>query len=103
MKGGINVYRCHADHWTVTIDAVDGTTPFMIRCRREGCGLMAESGFYRPGFQSLIPTHEWYKADEREIARMEYADACREHADKGGLFLRPIAAKKKRRKKKGRK
>ena len=83
--GKVNVYTCPSGHETVTIDANEGVTPFMTRCRDLACTEMAESGFYRVD-QTRRPTHEWLKPDKLD----GLSDETIEHIRKGGLILRPI-------------
>lgn len=89
-RGQVNVYTCpKCKGRTVTIDADDGVTPFMINCRSVGgCHEeMAESSFYRVD-QNLVPTYEWYRPVGDELAMLK--GEMREHVDKGGLLLRRI-------------
>ncbi len=88
QTGKINVYICKTcRHGTTTINACDGVTPFMIRCRKLGCDGMAESLFYRVP-QNSWPSHEWYKPEGKELAALD--QSTRDHVDKGGLILRRL-------------
>ncbi len=86
----INVYVCpKCKGETITINAVDGLTPFLIKCRSVGgCHEeMAQSSFYRVD-QNLIPTYEWYRPDQAELAGLD--EGVRDHVQRGGLILRRI-------------
>lgn len=106
----INAYTCDAGHRCVTIDRVEGTTPFMIACQTDGCDLTAKSALYRVG-DAEKPTHEWYRPDSRDVrAETERAMASRRkkfgpsdhmsfrdvyamidgHVQMGGLLMRKI-------------
>jgi hypothetical protein len=89
--GKINVYVCPQGHRTVTIDAVEGVTPFMIRCRNwpaGGCDDMAQSSFYRVDQNAERPDWEWHKPNEAELNKLDEATA--EHVRRGGLLLRKL-------------
>jgi hypothetical protein len=82
-----NVYECESCHGQiVTVNADDGTTPYMVRCRvTSGCmGFMA-SHFYRVD-QTLEAQHEWFKP----TSLSGYNQATQTHIEKGGLLLRKI-------------
>lgn len=111
----INAYTCSNRHRTITIDLVEGVTPFMIRCPHPGCQEMAQSCMYQTG-QKQQPTHEWYKPTEEEmhkeaevsfesykqtplylsstdddrLALDDIYGRIKDHVDKGGLMLRKI-------------
>ena len=93
--GSVNVYTCQkCKGFTVTVDLVEGVTPFMIRCRAKQfmggiCDGMAESGFYRQPAPAA-PAWEWYRPDAEEIERLDLG--TREHVKQGGLLLRARAA-----------
>jgi len=89
-KGKKNVYRCEHGHRTITVDLVEGVTPFMIRCRHEGCDTHAQSSFYRVD-QGLEATHEWYlpSIDEAFQLNMQHPGML-DHVKQGGLVLRKI-------------
>jgi hypothetical protein len=98
--GKTNVYVCDLNHRTVTIDRVEGVTPFIIACpvcKKYLCKdhQFAQSMMYRVS-QALIPTHEFYKptAEELEKLKAEYSTHAyynlRQHVDQGGLLLREI-------------
>jgi hypothetical protein len=86
----INVYICPLGHETVTVDRADGVTPFMLRCRTEGCKEPAESSFYAPEVQSRIPQWEWFKP----MTLRGYGINMREHIARGGLDIRRIEGDK---------
>jgi hypothetical protein len=88
--GLINTYVCSLGHRTVTVNSAEGATPPRIDCREclwEGSPNQAESCYCRVD-QELRPTHEWYRPEGEELARLD--DATREHVAKGGLLLRRI-------------
>ena len=88
-RGKRNIYACSAcKHKFVTIDLVEGTTPFMLRCLH--CkDSSAQSSCYKVP-QDLLPTHEWYKPDEAEYAKLDSDPNTKEHVDMGGLLVRPV-------------
>ena len=92
-QGKVNVYVCpKCKGQTVTIDADDGTTPFMIKCRSVGgCHEeMATSSFYQVD-QNLIPSFEWYRPVGEQLDRIiKQGGDMQEHVEKGGLLLRRI-------------
>lgn len=86
----INEYRCKRGHVTATRDLHEGTTPFMIGCKTDGCSEAAYSSFYRVSGR-LLPSHEFFRPTPAQTAAMDaqyggYAD----HVAKGGLCLRKI-------------
>ena len=83
----INIYECPCKHRTITVDLLKGTTPFIIKCREDNCIEFARSYFYEVD-QTLTPSHEWYKPNEKEYMSLE--PATKEHVDMGGLLLRKI-------------
>lgn len=89
--GKVNEYTCEKCGYTTrTINAVDGVTPFMIRCRAavpDTCEGMAQSEFYRCS-QSERPRFEWYRPDDSEFAAL--SEAMRAHVEKGALLIRPV-------------
>lgn len=90
--GKINTYTCRVcAARIVTINRVEGTTPFMLNCRvKPGCKGVMQSGFYR-GDQSETPTHEWFRPSIK-AARRQGPDMV-DHVRKGGLDIRPIVTK----------
>lgn len=111
-RNRVNVYTCTAcGHRTTTVDRDEGVTPFMIGCPE--CDTWAHSAFYQVD-QTLAPEFEWYRptADELDAEISEavqqvtekFGDAhaaevregleaaIREHAEKGGLSMRPVDA-----------
>lgn len=117
-KGMVNVYQCKDCRRTiVTVNLVEGTTPFMIECAKEegGCDGDMQSAFYRV-YQGLEPTHEWYLPTAEEVEALyrelpdpegwveslekygqEYISFSRnvieqtmKHVEQGGLILRPV-------------
>ncbi len=94
--GKINEYVCEkCGKPTRTINAVDGVTPFMIRCRPAipgTCDGMAQSSLYRVEQQSR-PMFEWYRPDDAELAAIEdevEAQWWRDHVNNGGLKMRRV-------------
>lgn len=90
VEGKINVYvcpKCRAEH--VTINTVDGVTPFLIRCRdATGCqDDFAQSCFYRVD-QNRRPRWEWYRpaADDPVMKN----PGMKEYVAQGGLDLRRV-------------
>lgn len=86
--GKKNVYTCPQGHETVTVDLVDGTTPFMISCRTPGCGATAQSSFYGVD-QARDALWSWYRPDDTEKGGL--AAAMRKHVEMGGWPLREHA------------
>jgi hypothetical protein len=89
-EGGKNVYVCQScGHGTVTVNAVEGTTPFQIGCTAEGCGGAAYSQFYRVPPDAGEPTHEWYRPTPGQARRMDRRwPGTADHVQMGGLMLR---------------
>lgn len=86
MDKRVNVYVCHkCGKEVVTIDRVDGTTPFVIKCSE--CGEMARSSFYNVN-QDLTPTVEFYKPDKEEYDKLD--EELKEYVDRGCLLYRRI-------------
>lgn len=84
-KGKKNLYQCHDCHGEiVTLDLVDGTTPFMLACLvTPGCKGMMTSSFYQID-QSLPFQYEWFMPDSPD----GYDEWTRDHIQKGGLVIR---------------
>lgn len=89
-----NAYHCEkCGGRTVTVNLVDGTTPFMIECRAKWpgeCGGMAQSEFYR--IDQGTPA-EWgfYRPDEQELTRLESIHpGTRDYVERGALCLRKL-------------
>lgn len=61
----INRYTCRCGWTIVTKNVVEGVTPMFVTC--ESCGRDAASHMYRVR-QNLVPTHEWYRPTESELA-----------------------------------
>ncbi len=94
FKGKLNIYTCEMCKGTlVTIDRDEGVTPFLTACREPGCKdakgrpSLAQSSMYRVS-QHLFPSHEWYRPNAIERARL--SPGTRDHVDNGGLILREI-------------
>lgn len=91
MTGRKNRYTCsYCGFSFVTVDLVDGTTPFMTGCKNPmPCRGMARSSFYRID-QSSEPTHEWYSPSQLEIRDIIDPNVL-QHVAMGGLLLRKKA------------
>lgn len=102
QKQAINIYVCRScGKETVTINDVDGTTPFMILCTDETCQSgVANSRFYPPSAQQKLPTHEWYRPSQEELAA-KGDEILSEHVQRGGLVLREITEDRKNSRYKG--
>ena len=88
MKHQTNIYTCPHGHETVTVDLDQGTVPFMIQCRWEGCQQAAHSSFYRV---APVPMHGWYRPGLVERLRLRFTEpATYDHVRRGGLLLRPL-------------
>ena len=88
----INGYTCKGCGQTFyTINDVDGTTPFMLRCRvaNIGCGGMAQSNFYRVPLLAK-PSWEWFKPEGEAFEKL--TDEEKDHVNRGGLLLRKLDA-----------
>jgi hypothetical protein len=71
----------------VTVDVVEGVTPFMIQCQAtEDCKGIMQSSRYRVFDQSMRPDLEWYRPTKEEL--MQHNANTREHVAKGGLIYR---------------
>jgi hypothetical protein len=90
FQGKKNVYTCQTCAWkAITVDLVEGVTPFMIGCERPLC----EGDAYSAGYvvdQTLLPTHEWYRPDTKEAKRL--GRLWRDHLKGGGLKLRKVGS-----------
>lgn len=76
MIGARNVYVCPTQHYTVTVDMAEGTTPMMIRCPHhmgggQLCSQMARSKMYPnvPPNEWPRPSHAWDKPTKSERKR----------------------------------
>lgn len=96
--GRINMYSCKFGHRTISVDRCEGVTPFIIscpQCEEEGHEVEAASQFYRV-VQSLIPSHEFYKPNEEELADMKadlaphIYESIAAHVAQDGLLFRKI-------------
>jgi len=86
-KGAKNRYDCQVCAKSIiTINADDGTTPFMISCRatKDCNGAMYSAMYVIP--QTLLPGFEWFKPKSLK----GYDRYDREHVRKGGLILRKL-------------
>lgn len=99
VAGAINTYTCNLCGWkAITINRVEGTTPFIIRCEnltcREKRSASADVGdcysaVYRVP-QSLAPTHEWYRPTTPGEKKKLKDPSVQRHVEMGGLLLRRI-------------
>ena len=89
-KGKINRYTCDkCGGQIVTVDADNGTTPFMLQCQPPWrCRGMMTSEFYRVD-QSLVATHEFYRMSDLEAK--DQSPAMMQHHLMGGLAFRKRA------------
>lgn len=84
MSEKINVYTCPKGHKTISIDRVEGTTPFMISCIK--CGEMSNSCFYSCD-QTLIPEIEWIKPDDDKHLDKIVVEMAKRHKDNFNMLL----------------
>ena len=96
--GKINEYVCEkCGKATRTINADEGVTPFLIKCRPAipgTCDGMAKSRMYQCS-QVERPQFEWYRPTDAQLDDMatrepEAAKAWHQHAANGGLMLRRV-------------
>lgn len=84
--GKKNVYTCRGcGKKVVTVDLVEGVTPFMITC--DNCSGTMLSSLYEVD-QSLEPTREWYSPGKEGRAKLSKGTLG--HVEKGGLLLRGV-------------
>lgn len=87
FKGKKNIYTCVAcGSHIVTVDADEGTTPFMVGCTVPGCEGHMRSSMYRIFDQGMRAYWEWHKPTAIEAL----SNAERAHVDQGGLLMRHI-------------
>lgn len=82
-----NIYMCRTcGHGFVSIDLVDGTTPFLTACLN--CKKPHAASFFYRAPQELLgtPAIEWYRPTETEVLRM--SAVVQEHVKRGGLIRR---------------
>lgn len=91
FKGKFNRYTCGTcGRSIITVDADDGTTPFMIDCHAtKGCGGEMRSSFY-PDDIADPASHQWRKPTFKEFRKAR--PAMQQHYEMGGLGLWPIAS-----------
>lgn len=83
-----NAYVCETcGHRTVTVNACEGVTPYLIRCRFNCCGGTAKSQLYRIS-QHERPTFEWYSPEAEERQKLDRHTL--QHVEHGGLLLRRL-------------
>jgi hypothetical protein len=86
----MNKWVCDCTWSVTTIEHVEGVTPFLIQCGRDGCGRMAQSLFYRDIHGE--PTVEWRQPTYAEYKAL--SEAGKDHVRKGGLLDFPIVKNK---------
>jgi hypothetical protein len=88
FAGKKNIYTCdRCFGHVVTVDLVEGTTPFTIVCRAtKGCSGAMRSSMYRVFDQTMRPDFEWYRPGDAELDGLRPATA--DHVRMGGLLLR---------------
>lgn len=93
LTGRENCYVCETCRGVLnTVHRVHGTTPFMLGCRATaGCRGWMRSQWYPPTRPTGVPapSHEWYKPGKSGYRKL--SPEMRDHVDRGGLLLRPIA------------
>ncbi len=111
-----NIYICRScGNSIVTVDLVEGVTPFMIGCRahpddakaltnEDGldieqlrkiklhCNGNMYSSFYRVPPNAPKPTWEWYKPEGDDYLKLSEVTRV-DHVDRGGLLIRPMRQK----------
>lgn len=89
QRGQVNAYYCGAcGRHTITINAADGVTPFMIGCRATpGCNGQARSMFYRVP-QTTFPHWEWHVPEPAEWPKLGRETIA--HIFQGGMILRRL-------------
>lgn len=82
----INAWDCpECGKPTVTVERVEGVTPFMLGCRATpGCKGMGRSRFYR-NVDGLTPTHEWIRKSVKWAKRK--GPWMLDHVEQGGLVI----------------
>lgn len=95
QKGQKNMYVCQYGHQTVTVNAANGTTPFMILCPRCDISETVELAGKYWAFSRMygIPQHlpaeyEWYKPSKKQAKRLTGDE--KEHVKSGGLLMRKL-------------
>lgn len=94
QQGSKNAYTCEkCGKQIITVNLVEGVTPFMIGCRANWpgtCDGMAQSEFYGID-QTIAPTWGWYRPDAAETERLDQQyGGMKEHIERGGLVLRKL-------------
>lgn len=84
-QGQKNLYQCNTcQGQIVTLDLVDGTTPFILPCYvTPGCEGDMHSAFYNNIHPRVPFQFEWFKPQTLD----GYDEDTREHIRKGGLVL----------------
>jgi len=94
--GAKNIWVCETcGHMIVCVHRDAGTTPMFLSCKDRGCDCdgFAASMMYRLGeLETMEPQFEWYKPTSLELQLLN--PTMRDHAERGGLLIRPIETKK---------
>lgn len=81
-----NRWSCDCGYSILTVEHVDGVTPFMVPCGR--CGGMAKSHSYKVTVgPNEKPDGEWRMPTADEYRKLNAG--CRDHCDRGGLNYYP--------------
>ena len=88
--GAKNLYQCEECLLCiVTVNAVEGTTPFMTMCKvLPDCTGSMRSVMYAVS-QAVEPGFEWYKPEGEDYDALDEETRVG-HVDLGGLLLRPL-------------
>lgn len=84
--GKVNQYvceKCRAVHGTILLNT--GVTPFLIGCKNDGCGGMAQSRMYNLPSGQVGCGWAWYRPTIKEFNRLTAGE--QEHVLSGGLIL----------------
>jgi len=91
QTGQRNAYTCTTCRdQIITVNLEDGTTPFMICCRKCDGAMHSAFGQVPLGNQ---PTHGWHKPKGDEYDHLDRLE--KDHVDKGGLLLRELTPEEK--------
>lgn len=81
-----NRWSCACGYSILTVEHVDGVTPFLVPCGR--CGGVAKSHFYKVTVgPNEKPDGEWRMPTADEYRKLNAE--CRDHCDRGGLNYYP--------------
>jgi hypothetical protein len=89
-RSKFNRYTCQqCGQGIITVDADEGTTPFMLGCRATPkCDGMMMSSFYRVSESEGPATFAWRKPTKAEYKRA--SSGMQQHFDMGGLDIYPL-------------